>query len=49
MFIHKFLKSLKKNKTISLYNNGLNFRDFTYVDDVVKILFLFLKKILIKK
>lgn len=44
MFIHKFLKSMKENKTISLFNNGLNFRDFTYVDDVVKILFLFLKK-----
>tara|TARA_Y100000816_G_scaffold211549_1_gene157188 strand:+ start:11333 stop:12283 length:951 start_codon:yes stop_codon:yes gene_type:complete len=44
MFIHKFLKGIEKNKTISLFNNGLNFRDFTYVDDVVKILFLFLKK-----
>ncbi len=38
MFIHKFLNSIKKNKKITLYNNGLNFRDFTYVDDVVKIL-----------
>ena len=44
MFIHKFLKGIEKNKTISLFNNGLNFRDFTYIDDVVKILFLFLKK-----
>ena len=38
MFIHKFLNSIKKNKKIKLYNNGLNFRDFTYVYDVVKIL-----------
>ncbi len=49
MFIHKFLKSIKENKTISLFNNGLNFRDFTYVDDVVKILYLFLKKRINKK
>ena len=38
MFIHKFLNSIKNNKLIKLYNEGLNFRDFTYVDDVVKIL-----------
>ena len=44
MFIHKFLKGIEKNRTISLFNNGLNFRDFTYIEDVVKILFLFLKK-----
>ena len=38
MFIHKFLNSIKSNRLIKLYNGGLNFRDFTYVDDVVKIL-----------
>ena len=38
MFIHKLLNAIKKKNTIKLYNNGLNFRDFTYVDDVVKIL-----------
>ncbi len=38
MFIHKFLTHLKLNKSINIYNNGLNFRDFTYVDDVIKIL-----------
>ena len=43
MFIHKFLNSIKKNKKIKLYNNGLNFRDFTYVKDVVKILLKTLK------
>jgi len=44
MFIHKFLNSIKKNKQIKLYNNGLNFRDFTYVDDVIKILSQSIKK-----
>ena len=37
MFIHKLLNSISKNKQISLYNNGLNYRDFTYIDDVLKI------------
>ena len=45
MFIHKFLNSLKKNKKILLHNNGMNYRDFTYVDDLVKILILTTKKI----
>ena len=38
MFIHKFLNSIKNNQKIKLYNNGFNFRDFTYIDDVVDIL-----------
>ena len=38
MFVHKLLNAIKKKNKIKLYNNGLNFRDFTYVDDVVKIL-----------
>jgi len=45
MFIHKFLNSIKKNKKILLHNNGMNYRDFTYVDDLVKILILTMKKI----
>lgn len=45
MFIHKYLNAIKKNKKVYLYNNGLNFRDFTYVDDLVKILILSLKKL----
>ena len=45
MFIHKFLNSIKKNKEILLYNNGLNFRDFTYVDDLIKVLIKTIKKI----
>lgn len=38
MFIHKLLNSLKKNLKIKLHNNGLNYRDFTFVDDVVEVL-----------
>lgn len=38
MFIHKFLKNIKFKKLNEIYNNGLNFRDFTFVGDVVKIL-----------
>jgi len=49
MFIHKFLNSIKKNKKIKLYNNGLNFRDFTYVQDVVKILLKTLKVLPLSK
>ena len=44
MFIHKFLNSIKNKKKIFLHNNGLNFRDFTYIDDLIKILILTLKK-----
>jgi len=43
MFIHKLLNSIKTGKKIKLYNKGLNFRDFTYIDDVVKILIQSLK------
>jgi UDP-glucuronate 4-epimerase len=45
MFIHKFLNSIKKDKRIYLHNNGMNYRDFTYVDDLIKILTLTMKKI----
>lgn len=38
MFIHKLLNSIEKKKIIQLYNAGLNFRDFTFVEDVVKII-----------
>ncbi len=44
MFIHKLLNAIKKNKKIKLYNNGKNYRDFTYISDVVKILNLAYKK-----
>ncbi len=44
MFIHKFLNSIKDKKKIKLHNAGLNFRDFTYVKDVVKIVAITINK-----
>jgi UDP-glucuronate 4-epimerase len=38
MFILKFLEAAKKNKIFELYNNGLHYRDFTYIKDVVSIM-----------
>lgn len=38
MFIHKFLNNIILNKKTKIYNYGNNFRDFTYVQDIVKIL-----------
>ena len=38
MFIHKSLNSILKNKPINIHNYGKNYRDFTYVKDLVKIL-----------
>ena len=32
----KFTKSILEKKTINLYNQGKNIRDFTYIDDVSK-------------
>ena len=36
MAIFKFTKSILEKKTINLYNQGKNIRDFTYIDDVSK-------------
>tara|TARA_B100000902_G_scaffold397413_1_gene461124 strand:+ start:969 stop:1910 length:942 start_codon:yes stop_codon:yes gene_type:complete len=41
MFMLKYLRS--KNK-FNLYNNGLHFRDFTYIQDVNEIIFRLIKK-----
>ncbi len=49
MFIHKLLNAIKLNKTIKVHNRGLNFRDFTYIEDVIKILKICLKKKLNKQ
>lgn len=38
MFIHKLLNSIEKKKIIHLYNAGLNYRDFTFIEDIVKII-----------
>ena len=45
MFIHKFLNSIKKNKKFYYTIMAMNYRDFTYVDDLIRILILTLKKI----
>ena len=39
MAIYKFTKSILKNKTIKVNNNGNHYRDFTYVEDVAKGIF----------
>lgn len=35
MAAYIFTKNILNNKTITMYNNGDNLRDFTYVDDIV--------------
>ena len=35
MGIYNFVDAIYKRKKISLYNKGNNFRDFTYIDDVI--------------
>ncbi len=44
--IFKFCKQILKNKTLKLYNKGNNFRDFTYIDDLISNLtgLIYLKK-----
>lgn len=44
MFIHKFLNNIFNRKKNYIYNFGKNFRDFTYIDDVVEILIQSIKK-----
>ena len=39
MLLLKILTSLRLKKKINIYNYGKHFRDFTYIDDVVKIIF----------
>ena len=38
MLIPTIINKIKNNKTLELYNNGNHFRDFTYVEDVSKII-----------
>ena len=35
MALFKFVSSIINNKPIDIYNNGLMYRDFTYIDDLV--------------
>lgn len=44
MSLFKFVKSIKNNKNIELFNFGKHLRDFTYVDDVTKSILKILKK-----
>ena len=36
MSMNIFINNILKNKTVTLFNNGKNFRDYTYVEDIVK-------------
>ena len=36
MAVYKFVKKIKSNQTIALFNYGRHSRDFTYIDDVIK-------------
>lgn len=44
MLLFKIFKSHFKNNSFSLNNSGDHFRDFTHIDDVVKIIYLIHKK-----
>ena len=44
MFIYSAIKKIKKNKKIALYNHGKSLRDFTYIDDVVKVFIKLISK-----
>ncbi len=43
MALFKFVKAMKENKPIDVYNNGEMKRDFTYISDLVKAIFLLIK------
>ena len=49
MSIYKFASNIVKNKKIEVFNKGNHYRDFTYVDDIVKSISLIIKKIPSKK
>ena len=38
MFILKFMKAFKEKQKFQLYNSGDHYRDFTYIDDVIKMI-----------
>ena len=45
MALFKFTKNILKKKKIDVFNNGNHVRDFTYIDDVIKSIYLTIKKI----
>ena len=44
MALFKFTKNILNNKKITVYNKGNHSRNFTYIDDAIKILYLIMKK-----
>jgi UDP-glucuronate 4-epimerase len=49
MAYFKFTENILNNKNIEIYNRGNLFRDFTYIDDIVEMIFRIFKKKLIDK
>ena len=45
IWLCKFTKNILKNKSIEVFNYGKHKRDFTYIDDVVKSIYLLINKI----
>ena len=45
MALFKFTKSIIEGKKIDIYNNGIMYRDFTYIDDIVSSINLLMKAI----
>ena len=45
MVISRFITQAKKNKPITVYGNGKQTRDFTYIDDCIKVFDLLNKKV----
>ncbi len=49
MSYYKFLNSIKKNKTITIYGNKTSMRSFTYIDDITVSIFKLIYKFQNKK
>lgn len=49
MAYYKFARKIDNQETIQIYNKGELFRDFTYIDDVVKSIHLLMQKFLNQK
>jgi len=44
MALFKFTKGIINNKKIDIYNKGKMYRDFTYIDDIVRGIYLLINK-----
>ncbi len=50
MFLIKFFEYMRLNKSFPIYNNGNHYRDFTYIDDVINLVYpILLNKNKLKK